>query len=172
MLSKLSVDTKHLIFNASAFIPHIIMIIIIIYGLATIENKSDLSRKAKTEKYLKLYINWVITGAGFAYGFGHLFMGDKVAKSIGWDSGSPFQKEIGFANLSFAIMALYIDNNNLSIDAYKACALGYLAFLSGCLLVHILEIIKYGNYSFNNIIAAPLFSIMNIIYCSYLLSNC
>jgi hypothetical protein len=165
-------NTQIVIFNLSSFIPHIIMLIIIIYGLATTELDTTLSRQQKSQHYLQLYVSWVITSAGFAYGFGHIFMGDKVAKSIGWGTGSEFQKEIGFANLSFAIMAMYLDNASLNIDAYKACAVGYISFLGGCLLVHFQELIKHGNYSFNNIVAAPLFSIMNIIYGSYLLANC
>ena len=79
------------------------MLIIIIYGLATTELDTTLSRQQKSQHYLQLYVSWVITSAGFAYGFGHIFMGDKVAKSIGWGTDSEFQKEIGFANFQYCI---------------------------------------------------------------------
>lgn len=147
------------------------MLVIITYGLASNETDNSLSRQQKNENYMKLYVSWVITSAGFAYGFGHLFMSDKVANSIGWETGSLFQKEIGYANLSFAIMASFITHSSLNIDAYKACVAGYISFLGGCLIVHIQEIIKNGNYSFNNLVGAPSFSIMNIIYGSWLLAS-
>lgn len=34
---------------------------------------------------------------------GHVFKSDMVAKKIGWAKGSPFQKELGFAELGYAI---------------------------------------------------------------------
>lgn len=49
----------------------------------------------------------------FAVGFGgllgayaHLFMSDETAKYIGWPTGSPFQYEVGYANLTFGILGL------------------------------------------------------------------
>ena len=103
----------------------------------------------------------------------------KVANSIGWPSGNPFQTEIAFANLAFAIMALYISNSgtgiasniDTDINAYKTIVVGYLSFMGGCLLVHAQELYTHGNMNFNNLIGAPSFSILNLIYGAYLLGN-
>jgi hypothetical protein len=37
---------------------------------------------------------------------GHVFMSDLVAEQIGWNKGSPFQKELGYAELGFAIAGI------------------------------------------------------------------
>jgi hypothetical protein len=37
---------------------------------------------------------------------GHVFKSDMVAEQIGWDKGSPFQKELGYAELGFAIAGI------------------------------------------------------------------
>lgn len=34
---------------------------------------------------------------------GHVFYSDRVAELIGWEKGSPFQKELGFAELGYAL---------------------------------------------------------------------
>ena len=46
--------------------------------------------------------------AGFWSIFGgfvkHTFFADEVAASIGWAAGSPFQLEVGFANLAIGVL--------------------------------------------------------------------
>jgi hypothetical protein len=37
---------------------------------------------------------------------GHFFFADQVAESIGWAIGSPFQREVAFANLAEGILGL------------------------------------------------------------------
>lgn len=44
-----------------------------------------------------------LTLAGLTSFIGHVFQSDRVAKSIGWQPGSPFQKELGYAELGFAL---------------------------------------------------------------------
>lgn len=39
-------------------------------------------------------------------GFGHLLMPDQVATSIGWQTGSPFQREVGMWDLALGIVAV------------------------------------------------------------------
>jgi hypothetical protein len=159
------------IFNALSFVPHILFIVVFIVALFQIETK-DMSRKEKNQEYLKKYVNWIVGIAPFIYGTGHLLFPSKVAKSIGWPENNPFQKEVAFANLSYGITAQYIMSSDMSIDAYKSLAVSYLAWLGGCLLVHIYDLIEKNNFSFNNIVAAPLFSVLNIIIVSIILQNC
>ena len=46
-------------------------------------------------------------GLGYLYaGLGHLFVADKVAESIGWPVGSPFQREVGMWDAAMGIVAL------------------------------------------------------------------
>ena len=43
---------------------------------------------------------------GLIAAFGHTILRDQVAESIGWPKGSPFQLEVGFANLSFGVIGV------------------------------------------------------------------
>ncbi|MFA5250546.1 MAG: DUF6790 family protein [Parachlamydiales bacterium] len=36
--------------------------------------------------------------------FGHVFLSDQVALSIGWPAGSPFQFEVGISNLALSVL--------------------------------------------------------------------
>lgn len=56
-----------------------------------------------------LLLSIIISSIGlnglFAF-IGHFFKSDDVARSIGWPTGNPFQKEIAFTNLSFGILGI------------------------------------------------------------------
>jgi hypothetical protein len=43
---------------------------------------------------------------GLIAAVGHTVLRDQVAESIGWPKGSPFQLEVGFANLSIGIAGI------------------------------------------------------------------
>ena len=47
-----------------------------------------------------------VAGSGIASFFGHYFLSDIVAESIGWPSGSPFQLDMAFSNLALGILGL------------------------------------------------------------------
>ncbi|MFA6857908.1 MAG: DUF6790 family protein [Treponema sp.] len=79
---------------------------------------------------------------------GHVFYSDMVAESVGWAAGSPFQKEIGFAELGFAVISF------MCIWFYQKFRLAVIVSVSTtyicCALNHIIEIISKGNYSPSN----------------------
>ena len=45
-----------------------------------------------------------VAGSGFGGFIAHVFISDEIAESIGWDAGSPFQLEVGFANLAIGLL--------------------------------------------------------------------
>ena len=59
---------------------------------------------------LEIFLMWQIAiGLGFSYlyaGIGHLFAADRVAESIGWPAGSPFQREVGMWDAALGIIGL------------------------------------------------------------------
>lgn len=79
---------------------------------------------------------------------GHVFYSDMVARSIGWATGSPFQKELGFAEFGFAIISF------MCIWFYQKFRLSIIISVSTtnilCAINHFIEIINKGNYSPNN----------------------
>lgn len=79
---------------------------------------------------------------------GHLFAADDVARSIGWPTGSPFQREVGFGDLAWGVLGV------LSVrgaGAFRfAFALGSAIFLWGAAAGHLYEMLAHGNLARNN----------------------
>ncbi len=88
-------------------------------------------------------------GVGSVYGFvGHYFMSDAVAASVGWATGSPFQRELGFYHLGFGIsglLALWLRD-----DFWLAVGLTCSIFLYGAGWVHLTEFLGSGNVAPRN----------------------
>jgi hypothetical protein len=108
-----------------------------------------LSKQPRTPRraveLLLVYSLVFLAGAGGLIAFmGHTFKADDIARGIGWPTGSPFQSEVAFANLSYAVVAF------LSIwlrGLFPAAAgLSYCVFLFGAAHVHIREMHLHANY--------------------------
>lgn len=103
----------------------------------------------KAVETILLYLLVFNVGLTGLYAFwGHAFFADKVAASIGWATGSPFQFEVAVANLGFGILGvlcIFFKDN-----FWLATGIGYSVFLFGAAFGHIREIISAGNYTVNN----------------------
>ena len=77
----------------------------------------------------------------------HVFFGETAARFIGW-ADSPFQREVGFASLGFAVVGLLAFRG--SFDMRVAAVVGPACFLLGAAGGHILEIIRTGNLAPGN----------------------
>jgi len=77
----------------------------------------------------------------------HVFFGEMAAHFIGW-ADSPFQREVGFASLGFAIVGFLAFRG--SFDMRVAAVVGPSCFLLGAAGGHILEILRTGNYASGN----------------------
>jgi hypothetical protein len=100
-----------------------------------------------TEALLSYYI---LFGVGFLnlYNFVmHVFFGPMAARFIGW-ADSPFQREVGFASLGFAVVGLLGFRG--SFDMRMAAIVGPACFLWGAAAGHILEIMTAGNHAPGN----------------------
>ena len=69
-------------------------------------DKSSRSRERKIETFLLYLFGIGVAGSGIGGFFGHFFISDSVAESIGWPTGNPFQLEVGFANLAIGILGI------------------------------------------------------------------
>jgi hypothetical protein len=78
---------------------------------------------------------------------GHIFFPEMAARAIGWQT-SPFQFEVGVANLGIAMAALYAAFR--SHQAQLATALAALGFLGGAGVGHIRDILEAGNLAPGN----------------------
>ena len=79
---------------------------------------------------------------------GHVFFADRTAALIGWTAGSPFQQEIGFANLAIGVLG--ITCFWLRRNYWVATVVMATIFLWGAAYVHILDIMVNGNYAPGN----------------------
>jgi hypothetical protein len=84
----------------------------------------------------------------YLYNFvAHVFFGETAARFIGW-ADSPFQREVGFASLGFAVVGFLAFRG--SFDMRLAAIVGPACFLLGAAGGHILEILRTGNFAPGN----------------------
>jgi len=97
--------------------------------------------------------------------YAHVFMAPLTASSIGWAPGSPFQYEVGVANLSYGILGIL--SYWIRGRFWAAALIGWSVFLLGCFAGHIINYYETGNAAVNNIgafiwfndLLLPLFSL-------------
>jgi len=100
-----------------------------------------------------IFLMWQIAiglGLGYLYaGMGHLFVADKVAESIGWPAGSPFQREVGMWDAAMGIVALLcLKFRNTGFWTATILGIGIFSIAAG--LGHVYEMVVHGDYSPNN----------------------
>jgi hypothetical protein len=107
-----------------------------------------------TARRLELFIVYLLAisvGAnGLGGAFGHLFLSDLIAEGVGWPAGSPFQLEMGFANLLVGVLGLMAISRR---DGFRTAAILATTILGlGATVVHIMDIATNGNLSPGNTI--------------------
>jgi hypothetical protein len=96
--------------------------------------------------FYQLVITVALTGIqGF---LGHVFKSDMVAEFIGWEKGSPFQKELGYAELGYGISGILCIW--MSKDFWLATIVTFSTLIIGATIVHIKETIKNKNFKAGN----------------------
>ena len=97
-----------------------------------------------------LFSYFLLFSIGFSYLYNfvvHTFFGAIAARMIGWDD-SPFQAEVGFASLGFAIVGFLAFRR--SFDLRLAAVVGPAAFLLGAAGGHIYQIVHAHNFASGN----------------------
>jgi hypothetical protein len=98
----------------------------------------------------KLLFWHLLVALGFTYLYGavcHLFFGAMAAAFIGWPN-SPFQFEVGIANLAFAVMSLIAAF--ASLTARSITIVGSAVFLLGAAAGHIYQMATTHNFAPGN----------------------
>lgn len=96
-----------------------------------------------------VYLLAISVGAnGLGGAFGHLFLSDLVADGVGWPAGSPFQLEMGFANLLIGVLGIMAIHRR---DGFRTATIVATTILGvGATIVHIIDIVATGNLSPGN----------------------
>jgi hypothetical protein len=101
---------------------------------------------------LESFLMWqLVIGFGLAYvfsGFAHLVFADRVAESIGWPIGSPFQREVGMWDAAMGICGLLC--LKFKNDFWTAIVIGPGLFAFSAGLGHVWELVMHGDTSPNN----------------------
>lgn len=89
-------------------------------------------------------------GNGFSGFIGHVFLSDDVADAIGWATGSPFQLEVGFANLALGLLAAIAAGRT---DGFReATVIAGTTFAVGASIAHLRDYLDSGNTEAGNTI--------------------
>jgi len=132
-----------------ASIPMALYAIALVLGLAGVAlpfGSSGLTPLAQWMLFLALGLNSLWSA------FAHTFYSERVARSIGW-APSPFQHEIGGANLGIGLGA--IAASVLGHEAGWAIFFVGASFLWSAAAVHVIDMLRKGNFAINN--AGPIF---------------
>jgi hypothetical protein len=97
-----------------------------------------------------LYLLGIAVGLGaIVAGLAHVFNGPATAALIGWPAGSPFQYEVGVADIGLGLIAflcLFIRGN-----FWLAAIIANSTFLLACMAGHVRSLAESGNLAAYNI---------------------
>jgi hypothetical protein len=111
-------------------------------------DKTARSRERRLEIFLLYLFGVGVAGSGIGGFFGHYFISDVVARSIGWPEGNPFQLEVGFANLAIGILGALAMGRR---DGFREATVIAVTVLGvGATVVHVMDIIQTGNLAPGN----------------------
>ena len=123
--------------------------VIIAAGHVSLDRSSRLHER-RLEIFLLYLFGIGVAGSGIGGFFGHFFISDSVAESIGWPTGNPFQLEVGFANLAVGILGIAAMGRR---DGFReATVIAVTVFAVGATVVHVMDVIESGNLAPGNTI--------------------
>jgi len=99
------------------------------------------------EELVQFGVYYLIGWAGIGGGISHLFFGNKISASIGWER-SPFETEIGLANLGFGIAGVLA--LNYGPEFWWAVIIANSVFRVGAGVGHIRSMARDRNFAVNN----------------------
>jgi hypothetical protein len=101
---------------------------------------------------------WLVGVQGFVFASGHLFFADRVADSIGWPRGNPFQFEVGLANLAMGVLGAFAPGHDR--DWWLATLVAFCVFYLGAAIGHVRETVTERNFSPGNFGGALVFDVV------------
>lgn len=100
----------------------------------------------------------------------HVFLGAETARNIGWEPGSPFQFEMGMANLAFGVLGVmaFWQRGNF----WDATIIGWNILFLGCFVGHVMDFYvrdntapwNFGFFIWFNDLILPLLALACLIY--------
>jgi hypothetical protein len=123
---------------------------LLIAGGLILFDKQSRTPARRIELFVIFLLAISVGANGLSGAFGHLFLSDLIAEGVGWPAGSPFQLEMGFANLLVGVLGLLAIGRR---DGMRTAAIIATTILGlGATSVHLLDIIATGNLAPGNTI--------------------
>ncbi|WP_022730016.1 DUF6790 family protein [Fodinicurvata sediminis] len=120
---------------------------LIVAVVALLRMKKPPTQEDVAEKLLAWFLFFSI-GVSFLYNFVmHVFFGAMAAAFIGW-ADSPFQAEVGFASLGFAVVGFLAFRGSFGLRL--AAVVGPACFLWGAAGGHVYQMVTAGNFAPGN----------------------
>jgi hypothetical protein len=116
-------------------------------GVAIWRGKRPVTRDFVFDRLLRYLFLFPLGVQGLWAFLGHVFFADEAAASIGW-APSPFQYEVGVANLGLGLASIYAAFRDF--QARVAVAIAAACFLVGAGIGHIRDIVGHGNLAPGN----------------------
>jgi hypothetical protein len=111
-------------------------------------DRSVSTRLRRLETWLVWLFGLGVAGSGIGGFIAHFFFPDPVAEAVGWPTGSPFQLEIGFANLAVGLLGLVASGRRDGVR--EATVIAATTFSVGASIVHFMDILATGNLAPGN----------------------
>ena len=136
-----------IVFALSNFPLTFLIIGLIAAALSLLFHRAQRSR-ARIREEVFAYFLFFPLGISFLYNFVmHVFFGDMAAGFIGWQN-SPFQAEVGFASLGFAVVAFLAFRGSHGLRT--GAVVGPSIFLLGAAAGHVRQMIVARNFAPGN----------------------
>lgn len=116
-------------------------------GIAIWREPPPILRSFAIDRLLRYLFLFPLGVQGLWAFVGHVFFAEQSAASIGW-AASPFQYEVGVANLGLGLAAIYAAFRGF--EARLAVAIAAACFLIGAGIGHIRDIVTQGNLAPGN----------------------
>lgn len=116
-------------------------------AIATLRGPRPIAWRFAADRLLRYLMLFPVGLMGLWAALGHLVFPAESAQAIGW-APSPFQSEVGSANLGIGLAGLYAAFG--CFEARVATALVVAGFLGGAGVVHIHDIVSTGNLAPGN----------------------
>ncbi len=124
-------------------LPVFLFILAIIFTIWHLLHRKEKDTSSFATVFLSYVLFFNVGIMGILAAYAHVFLGPETARQIGWQPGSPFQFEIGMANLSYGvlgILAYWIRGR-----FWDAVLIGWSVLLLGCFIGHIREYYIHHN---------------------------
>lgn len=141
-----TIEPLHELFFVRLFAYSIIPLLLASAHLLLDRRSRTLARRIEIFTVYLLAISVGASGLGGA--FGHLFLSDLIAEGVGWPVGSPFQLEMGFANLALGILGIMAISRR---DGFRTATIVAVTVVGvGATIVHMIDIAATGNLAPGN----------------------